>query len=210
MIIKLVHPSTILISGPTGCGKTEFVGRLIREKMFDKFPSRIIWVYSYWQYFYNEFVNLVEFTTMFDEKFYETLDPATRNLVILDDQMTRVGDSKVLSRLFTEGSHHRNISVIYIVQNLFDKGKEHRTISLNAQYMILFKNPRDISQIECLSRQMFPSNNKFLVSAFRDATTSPYGYLLVDLRPESEEDIRVRTKIFPGEMSDIYQPFKSV
>jgi hypothetical protein len=124
--------------------------------------------------------------------------------------MTRVGDSKVLSRLFTEGSHHRNISVIYIVQNLFDKGKEHRTISLNAQYMILFKNPRDNSQIECLSRQMFPTNGKFLVSAFRDATSTPYGYLLVDLRPESEEDIRVHTKIFPGEMSDVYQPFKAV
>ena len=210
MLIKLVHPSTILLSGPTGCGKTEFVGRLLREKMFDKFPNRIIWVYSYWQYFYNEFVNLVEFTTMFDERMYDTIDPAVRNLVILDDQMSRVGDSKVPARLFTEGSHHRNISVIYIVQNLFDKGKAHRTVSLNAQYMILFKNPRDNSQIECLSRQMFPTNSKFLVSAFRDATSSPYGYLLVDLRPESEEDIRVRTKIFPGELSDIYQPFKAV
>ena len=31
-------------------------------------------------------------------------------------------------QLFTKGSHHRNLSVIYIVQNLFDQHKEHRTI----------------------------------------------------------------------------------
>jgi hypothetical protein len=37
-------------------------------------------------------------------------------------------DQRVAS-LFTKKSHHRNISVMYIVQNLF----YHRTISLNAQ-----------------------------------------------------------------------------
>jgi hypothetical protein len=41
--------------------------------------------------------------------------------------------------------HHRNISVMYIVQNLFHRGKHHRTIGLNAHYMVVFKNPRDVS-----------------------------------------------------------------
>ena len=31
---------------------------------------------------------------------------------------------------FTKGSHHRNLSIIYIVQNIFHQGKEMRNISL--------------------------------------------------------------------------------
>jgi hypothetical protein len=51
-------------------------------------------------------------------------------------------DQRVAS-LFTKKSHHRNISIMYIVQNLF----HHRTISLNAHYMVLFQNLTDVSQI---------------------------------------------------------------
>ena len=78
-----------------------------------------------------------------DETFYSSLNSSTNNLIVLDDKMSSMGDSALLSKLFTEGSHHRNLSVIYIVQNLFDKGKSHRCVSLNAQYLVLFKNPRD-------------------------------------------------------------------
>jgi hypothetical protein len=39
-------------------------------------------------------------------------------------------DQRVAS-LFTKKSHHRNISVMYIVQNLFHRGKHHTAISLN-------------------------------------------------------------------------------
>ena len=39
-----------------------------------------------------------------------------------------------------------------LVQNLFPKNKETRTISLNAHYMVVFKNPRDKSQISHLTR----------------------------------------------------------
>lgn len=205
-MLKLVHPSTVLVSGPTGSGKTQFVIRLINEAMFDPPPERIVFVYSEWQRAYERLSRTVEFRREIDEAFYEGLSARVRNLVVLDDQMSRVRDSQVLSRLFTEGSHHRNLSIIYIVQNLFEKGRAQRTVSLNAQYMILFKNPRDKSQIAALAHQIFPRQSRFLTSAFEDATRRPYGYLLVDLRPETEEDIRLRTQIFPNESTSVYQP----
>ena len=40
--------------------------------------------------------------------------------------------------------------MLYLEQNLFPKNKESRTISLNFQYMVVFKNPRDASQISHL------------------------------------------------------------
>jgi len=53
-------------------------------------------------------------------------------------------------------------------------------MSLNAHHMILFKNPRDISQFANLARQMYPKTSQFAVEAYRDATREPYSYLLVD------------------------------
>jgi hypothetical protein len=43
---------------------------------------------------------------------------------------------------------------MYIVQNLFHRWKHHRTISLNAHYMVVLKNPRDVSQIMALADQI--------------------------------------------------------
>ena len=70
--------------------------------------------------------------------------------------------------------HHRNISVAFLAQNLFPKNKFARTMSLNAHYMVLFKNPREVSQFANLARQMYPKTSQFAVEAYRDATREPY------------------------------------
>jgi len=46
---------------------------------------------------------------------------------------------------------------------------------------------------------MYPGKNQFLVEAFKDATDKPFGYILLHLKPDTEEKYRVRTNIFPGE-----------
>ena len=92
--------------------------------------------------------------------------------------------------------------MIYVVQNLFEKGPESRTVSLNAHYMVIFKNPRDASQISHLARQMYPGRGKYLQEAFVHATSKPYGYLLVDARQETPEHLRLRTKIFSGPVAN--------
>jgi len=73
-----------------------------------------------------------------------------------------------VANIFTKGSHHRNVSVVFLAQNLFPQNKFTRATSLNAHYIVLFKK-------------------------------EPYSYLLIDLRPEHDEDLRPRTDIFPGE-----------
>ena len=205
--MEFKHPSTILISGPTGSGKSEFVGRLILERMLDPMPNKIIWIYGEWQPLYDKLSmirNQIEFIHGVPPNFYENLNPNFKNLVILDDQMSKSTGDKTISKIFTEGSHHKNTSVIYIVQNLFSKGAEHRTISLNSQYIVVFKNPRDKSQIQSIARQMFPNRVSLFVDVFNDATNQPYGYLIIDLRPDTPEDYRLRTHIFPGEEPTVY------
>ena len=118
--------------------------------------------------------------------------------------MSEAGEG--VSNIFTKISHHRNVSVIFLTQNMYYKSKQARTMSLNTQYLVLFKNPRDATQVATLGRQMYPNNSKFLVEAFQDATKRPYGYLLLDLRADTLENYRVRTNIFAGERQYVYIP----
>ncbi|GFS84343.1 uncharacterized protein TNCV_4605581 [Trichonephila clavipes] len=55
------------------------------------------------------------------------------------------------------------------------------------------KNRRDQSQITHLGRQLYPRKVKFFQECYADATSKPYGYLLIDLKPETDESLRVRT-----------------
>ena len=65
--------------------------------------------------------------------------------------------------------------------------------------MVLFKNPRDTSQITHLAKQMYPCKVKFVQESFEKATKVPHGYLVIDLKQETPEQLRLRTSIFPYE-----------
>jgi hypothetical protein len=69
-------------------------------------------------------------------------------------------------------------------------------MSLNAHYIVLIKNPRDANQVATLARQMYPINSKFMLEAYKIATEKSYGYLLIDLKPDTDEKFRLRTNIF--------------
>lgn len=105
------------------------------------------------------------------------------NLMILDDLMESVTSSPEMEVLFVRGMHHRHLSVVYINQNMYCKGKYSRTINLNTHILVLMKNPRDVSQLQCLARQAFLGKSHFLLQAYRDATSEAYGYLVMDVSP---------------------------
>ncbi len=42
-------------------------------------------------------------------------DVNKRNIIVLDDLMVQSGKDRRIVDLFTKGSHHKNLSVIYIV-----------------------------------------------------------------------------------------------
>ena len=67
-------------------------------------------------------------------------------LIVLDDLMDSAYSTKV-SQLFTKGSHHRNMSLVLITRNLFRQGPSSRDILLNSKCRVVFKNPRDKTQI---------------------------------------------------------------
>ena len=92
-------------------------------------------------------------------------DVNKRNLIVFDHEMIDVSKDQRIVNLFTCGSHHRNLSVIDIVQNLFHQGKGSRSISLNSHYLVLFKNPRHKLQILTLAKQMDPGQTDFFLNS---------------------------------------------
>lgn len=125
-------------------------------------------------------------------------------LIVLDDLMHRVVHDVDMELLFTQGCHHRRISVLFLKQNVYIQGNRSRTIALNTTYLVLMKNVRDASQIATLGRQLFPGRSKILTEAYTDAVTStPYGYLM---SVHSEDKYRLRTHVFPGQDTIVYVP----
>ena len=110
--------------------------------------------------------------------------------------MYEASNSKLIAELFTKGSHHRNLSIILICQNFFMRGSENRNISLNSQYIVLFKNPRDQSIATSLARQIFPTKIKKFQKVYEHATSQPFSYLFIDLKPETSNKVRLLSNIF--------------
>ena len=198
---RLKHPFTCMVVGPTQCGKTQFVLELIRRSSsIHPLPEGILWCFGCYQDLFRS-VDGVEFLEGLPDM--NILDGGKkRTLLIIDDLMSET-DSRV-TKIFTKGSHHLNCSVIYISQNLFNKGKENRNICLNTHYLVLFKNPRDSAQIVLLGRQIFPDAIKYFKESFADATSLPYGYLLIDLRTIIPDLLRLRTNIFSDDRTVVY------
>ena len=195
MDVQWKHPFSAIIAGPSGCGKTQFVLKFLKhiKEICDVNFCEIVWYYAEWQPWYSQYP-YIRFEEGLPNVTFSNNNP---RLVIIDDLM-READSKVVD-LFTKGCHHKNISVFYITQNLFHQGKGQRDISLNAHYIVYFKNPRDKAQIHHLARQICPEDPKFLQEAYNEATSQPHGYLLLDLKQTTPDEIRFRTNIFPSD-----------
>ena len=59
----------------------------------------------------------------YSDDIYDSLEPSDRNLLILDDQMSEASNTKSLANRFTKGSHHHNVTILYLVQSMFDQGR---------------------------------------------------------------------------------------
>ncbi|XP_053394288.1 UPF0746 protein DDB_G0281095-like [Mercenaria mercenaria] len=162
------HPFTCIVSGPTSCGKTFFMKQLLQQ-VKDKIqppPQRIIWLYKRWQPLYDIIQNTVlprvEFMkgVPLNLEKDDFINPRVRNIIILDDMAAEASKDLRVTDLFTEGSHHRNLSVILLNQNLyFSKDPTQRR---NCHYLVLFNTPVDKQPIMTLSRQMFRNSPREL------------------------------------------------
>ena len=198
------HKFTLLVVGPTQCGKTFFVEKILTTDRIlyeSKKPRRIWWYYSQRQDTYKVMQSSIGKETQlfcglpeFEEDLRE-IDPKCNNVLVFGDLMARETDSPIVSLLFTQG-WYRNASVILLLQNMFPKGEFNTDISRNAQYMALFRSPSDRKEIDIIAERMFDKNRPRFMSAYFQETERAFGYIFVDNLPDTPSDKQILSDIF--------------
>ena len=198
------HMFSMLVVGPSQCGKTYFVEKMLTEHCIH-FPNRkrthITWYYNQWQPCYKtlqsslgDSIHFTQGIPNLSDDLHE-INPKWNNILVFDDLMAQAMDSSVLSRLFTQG-RHRNASVILLLQNMFPKGKFNTDISRNAQYLVLFRSPSDRKQIDMIAERIFAKDRPNFMSVYGKVTTQPYGYVLIDNQPKTHSQHQVVSHVF--------------
>ena len=187
------HSFRLLISGASGCGKTNLLMNLIlRYLYFDK-----IYIYSkhldqakYLKIF--DFFEMVQEKNGDDESMLissnniddvikvDELDASIQNLVIFDDFITEKDQRKIID-LFIR-SRHQNASIIYISQSYF---RTPRDIRLNCNYFIFFElnnNKKELNLIfqDLVSDLTKPEFQKMALLA----TKNKYDFFMIDKKTE--------------------------
>lgn len=226
---KFRHPFTMVISGSTGTGKTEWLMRFLNamDRIIEPQVQSVLYCYgeankNTMELAKRETINALQSghdkngkNTWIPVHTYngvpsealikqEAAKSSGRLLLVLDDLIVNL-KSEFLDPLFTRGSHNWGVSVIVVTQHLFSK--ELRIARSNSHYLCLMRNPAGELQIRNLAIQTFPLQHRYFMEAYRDATAQPYSYLLVDLHPSTDNRIRLRTHIFaPDETCIVYVP----
>ena len=194
--LRLKYDRTMCIAGPSHSGKTQLTLQIIDHKtrLFNKPILRVVWCYGIYQAALQ--MELERRGVESRAEIISTSDIQPFDLIILDDLLNEARSSTDVTSMFTKAAHHKPCFIIFITQNLFPGGKEARTRSLNTHYYILFKNPRDKSQIEFLARQIAPRKSKALIDVFEAATAPTHGYLFCDFTQECPDNYRFRSNLF--------------
>ena len=155
----------------------------------------MLYCYDHWQ------PRLDRMKKQSKEQFYKGLPPEgalakwfkpqDHGLLILDDLMEESGNDKRILDLFTKDSHHRGITALHLTQDLFPPGKFAKTINRNAHDAICFKSPQDKTGIRNLLPQVYPEKWCNVLTLFLRLTARPFGYLMLDLHPASDDRFRI-------------------
>ena len=102
----------------------------------------------------------------------------TKYLLMFEVSCEEISNFKQFVKIATAG-RHRGLNTIYIKHNLFHQSKLVRDVELHNAHIVLLKSPRDVLQINALSQQLGLGSQ--LKEWYQDATSVPYGHLIVDL-----------------------------
>lgn len=201
-------PVRFLIAAPSQSGKTTFVVNIIKnkEKLFCGQIENIVYICSNRSFVPNDLLTVNNLEIFEEMPQIEDIKPNT--LLVIDDQ--QLSSLKDICALFCVNSHHRNISIFFLVQNLFYSNPYMRTISLNASHIVLFKSLRDKNQVQYLARQIFPDFVNSFMNVYKEETDKPYNYLVIDLSQTCTPICRIKTDIFSGKYFKSYALSKDI
>ena len=160
------------------------------QPKFDK----IYFFYQHSQPLYDVMQNEIEKFEFVQGVNFEVIDSLKNNgtnyLLIFDDSCEEICISKEFVDIATTG-RHRGLSAIYIKHSFFHQSKLGGDVELQSTHIVRFKSLRDLLQVITLSIQLGLGSE--LVDWYRDATSVPFGHLLIDLSRRTDDRLRYCT-----------------
>ena len=178
---------------PSDSGKTYWTYEWLKVGTFQPKFDKIYFFYQHPQPFYDvmrkeidnlEFVQGVQF-----EFINSLMNTCTKYLLFFDESCAEISDSKEFVDIATAG-RHRGFS-INTKHNLFHQSKLGTNVELQNTQIVFFKSPGDAHQVATLSVQL--GFGSALVDWCRDATSVPFGHLLIDWSPRTDNRLRYCT-----------------
>ena len=195
MSLKFYASSNILVIGSSQTGKTTAVLKIVEQKLIEPMPTKIFYLYGAHQPFMDEWNKdkskpTIQFIKGLNlEVVDQYVEP---KLLIIDDLILDL--NRELAQHFIAGSHHKKTTTIFITHSLYLNNELYRLISNNSQYILLFKNKRNFSQVARLGRQILGSEYERLTEAYKYIVS--YGFVLLSFHPLVPEDLLVTTDLF--------------
>jgi hypothetical protein len=124
-------------------------------------------------------------------KFLNTIPETipSNSLVILDDCMLDNDILKQASQLCVRDIHRSNSHLILIAQRLYVNNPYYRLCVDQMTHIVLFRLTKCFNTMSRFVSHSFPKSLKdYFWSAYHQATSRPYSYLLVDISGDSKLD----------------------
>lgn len=199
--LKFKHPFTSIVAGPTISGKTYWARKMIAswpytfDNMGDKKILNVLWCHGISQNVHKEEIPNVRIVYFEGLPNADEVEKNSPNLIVIDDLMNEIKNNKYIKDLFTKIAHHKDISVMLLIQNLFHQDKAMRDINLNTHYVVVMRG-RLASQVGAFANQVFLHPPKIVKRIYKDATKAKKSYLMFDNHPDSDDEFSIRTRIF--------------
>ena len=166
---------------PSDSGKTYLIHERLKVGTFQPKFDKIYLFYQHLQPLYDVMqkeIDILEFVQGVHFEIINSLkNNGTKYLPIFDYSCAEICNSKEFVVIATAG-RHRGFSTIYIKHNLFHQSKLGRDVELQNTHIVLSKSTRDVHQVATLSVPL--GLGSALVDWYRDATSVPFGHLLID------------------------------
>jgi hypothetical protein len=182
--------------GPPGSGKSSYCVKLLKYQkyLYEHVVDKIIYVYSAWQTNYDELNALFGSKITFMCGMPPDFSIFKSCILVIDDQMNSLSDDFMQTVICN--SHHKNVTLIVLVQELFANNYVKR-VRKNSHYISFLKTPY-LLDISIFARKIYTGS---CFKAFMDGfkfvmQQKKYPHLLLDLHAETPDELRIRYDIF--------------
>ena len=185
----------ISLAGPSGTGKSQLFDNWLKSGNIQTTKTgKKYLLYQHSQLLYDVLQKGLKISSLFKVQNFIFIGSlkinGTKNLLTSEDSCEEVCKSKAFVDFATAGEL-RGLRTLYIKYNLLHQSKLGRKFELRNTHIVLLKCTCDVLHNSTLSAQLDLGSQ--LIDWFDDATSVPYGHLLIDLSPQTDDRLPYRS-----------------